>query len=81
LTFAVKGSGEYAAGVKVKIEDAKNHTYLDTTTDGPKLFVQLQPGHYKVTANREGQVLTENVTTPAKHRSAVVFRFSSEKGD
>jgi len=30
LTFAVKGSGEYASGVKVKIEDAKGHTFLDT---------------------------------------------------
>jgi hypothetical protein len=81
LTFAVKGSGEYASGVKVKVEDAKGHAYLDTTTNGPNLFVQLKPGHYKVTADRDGRVITEEVAAPTKHGTAVVFHFPSEKGD
>jgi hypothetical protein len=81
LTFAVKGSGEYASGVKVKIEDAKGHTFLDTTTNGPNLFVQLKPGHYKVTADRDGHVMAEEVAAPTKHGTAVVFHFPSEKGD
>ena len=81
LTFAVKGSGEFASGVKVKIEDSKGHTFLDTTTTGPNLFVQLKPGHYKVTASRDNQVLTEEVAAPTKHGTAVVFHFPTEKGD
>jgi len=81
LTFAVKGSGEFASGVNVKIEDAKGRTFLDTTADGPNLFVQLKPGHYKVTANRDGHVLAEEVAAPTKHGTAVVFHFPAEKGD
>lgn len=81
LTLAVKGSGEYVSGVKVKIEDAKGHTLLDTTTDGPNLFVQLKPGHYKVTADRDGHMIAEGVAVPTKHGTAVVFHFPTEKGD
>ena len=78
LTFAVKGSGEYASAVKVKIEDAKGRVFLDTVTDGPKLFAQLKPGQYRVTADRDGHVLTEEVAAPG---AAVAFHFPVEKGD
>jgi hypothetical protein len=81
LTFAVKGSGEYVSGAKVKIEDAKGHVFLDTTTNGPTLLVQLKPGHYKVSADRDGHVIAEEVATPTKHGTAVVFHFPVEKGD
>ncbi len=81
LTFAVKGSGEYASDVKVKIEDAKGHTILNTAAAGPHLFAKLKPGHYKVTADRDGHVITEDVAAPAKHGISVVFHFPPEKGD
>ena len=81
LTFAVKGSGEYAAGVKVTIEDAKGETLLNATAEGPKLFAQLKPGQYKVSADRDGWVLTEKVTVPAKQGKTVVFHFPIEEGD
>ncbi len=81
LTFAVKGSGEYVADVKVKITDAKGHAVLNTKTNGPNLFAQLKPGHYKVTADRDGHVLSEEFEAPAKHGVSIVFDFPVEKGD
>lgn len=81
LTFAVKGSGEFAAGVKVSIADAKGNALLNTTAEGPNLFVKLKPGHYKVAADRDGHVITETVSVPEKHGTTVVFHFPTEKGD
>ncbi|MGZ4958984.1 MAG: carboxypeptidase regulatory-like domain-containing protein [Methylomonas sp.] len=81
LTFAVKGSGEYVADVKVRIMDAKGHTVLDTQTNGPNLFVKLKPGHYKVTADRDGHVLSEELEAPSRHGVSIVFDFPVEKGD
>ena len=81
LTFAVKGIGEYVVGARVKIEDAANRTVLDTVSNGPMLFAKVSPGHYTVTADRNGDVLSEKVNVGPSRGTSVVFHFPRERGD
>jgi len=81
IVLAVKGSGEYVSDVKVQIMDASGKTILDMTTKGPELFVKLKPGHYKLSADRDGHVIEATMLVPAKHGVSVPLYFPAEKGD
>lgn len=52
LAFAQSGSGAYVTGVRVHITPQGKREALETIEDaGPMLYVRLQPGTYRVTAN------------------------------
>ncbi|HXP74752.1 MAG TPA: carboxypeptidase-like regulatory domain-containing protein [Stellaceae bacterium] len=61
LMFAVEGSGEYLADVRVKLVDARGRTVLDAVSDGPYFFARVPPGRYQVVAENEGNAITRSV--------------------
>lgn len=81
LVFAVKGTGAYVAGSKVKIADVKGRTLLEAVSNGPDFFAKLKPGNYMVTAERNGHVLRDKVAVPAKHGTTCVFAFPPKPGE
>lgn len=60
LTFAIKGTGEYLADIKVNIQDAKGKKILETVSPGPLFYAKLPQGKYKVTAEFHGKSLTKS---------------------
>ena len=57
MTFATRGSGEYRSDVQVEISDTKGNVSVNAREAGPLMFVNLEPGRYRVTATAgEGQV-------------------------
>ena len=73
LLFSIQGSAEYLSGVKVYIADSSGNTFLETTSDGPKLFAKLKPGNYTVTADRDGQVIKKSANVRVKQRTSLSF--------
>ncbi|QDL39424.1 carboxypeptidase-like regulatory domain-containing protein [Rhodoferax sediminis] len=63
LEFAIKNKARsnYAADVNVIVRDAKGHTVLQTTSDGPFLLARLNPGQYTVQASLDGKTLQQKV--------------------
>lgn len=61
LLFAISGSGDYLSGVKVRIQDARGATLLNTRSNGPWFYAQLPPGAYVLTLDHKGQIQTRNV--------------------
>jgi hypothetical protein len=58
-------TGAFLASVPVKITDAGGHVVLDTTTEGPYLLVNLEPGRYTVDAMLDGISRGTEVTIKA----------------
>lgn len=75
LQFARQGSGEYLAGVRVKIADAKGQTVVDTLASGPWFYARLPAGQYTVTATSEGTSLTQRIDIKNGGWRGWVFRF------
>ena len=81
LSFAVRGTGEYASDVKVRIADTHGKTLLEAVSDGPNFFAKLKPGRYEVTADLDGKAQRKELTVGPKHGAAVSLYWSKEKGD
>ncbi|MFD2113231.1 carboxypeptidase-like regulatory domain-containing protein [Thiorhodococcus fuscus] len=64
LLFAIQGSGEYLADVKVRIDDASGPTLLTAVSQGPWFYASLAPGRYRLTVDNAGQIQTREVTVP-----------------
>jgi len=54
-------TGNYTAGVDVKIADMKGSTVLELSNTGPMLLANLPRGNYTVTAVSEGRSQTRKV--------------------
>lgn len=72
LEFAIRDNArsDYAADVDVVVRDAKGHTVLKTTSDGPFLLARLDPGRYTVQASLDGKTLQQKIMVghrPARH--------------
>ncbi len=61
LLFAITGSGDYLSAVRVRIQDPRGRTLLDTTSNGPWFYAQLPPGPYVLTLDNQGQIQTRNI--------------------
>lgn len=61
LLFAVQGSGEFLANVRVRLVDRNGNTLVDTVADGPYFFANLAPGTYEVVVMGQGRVITRSV--------------------
>jgi len=79
ILFAIKGTGEYVSDVKVKIMNAGSETILDTLAAGPKLFIKLPPGRYKLEAERQGIILQETLSVPSKNGSTLSLYWPKQK--
>ncbi|MFO1372590.1 MAG: carboxypeptidase-like regulatory domain-containing protein [Candidatus Competibacteraceae bacterium] len=51
MLFAMQGSGDYLANLRVRILDARGGVVLNVESDGPWFFAQLAPGTYTVEAS------------------------------
>ena len=65
MLFAVQGSGEYLADIKVRIDDAAGPTLLTAVSQGPWFYANLAPGRYVLTVDNAGQVQTRQIMVPA----------------
>lgn len=66
MTFAAtspaSSAAPYVAEVQVQIKDESGQTVLNLPSVGPYLLVDLQPGHYEVSATYQGDTQTHEVT-------------------
>lgn len=76
LTFAAL-SGEFFAGVKVVLRDAKGNTVAEAVSDGPYLYFIVPPGKYQVTADNLGQVQSRSAVVPAKGGTELYLRWKT----
>jgi hypothetical protein len=75
LQFAVKDKQRavFAADVTVAVRDARGHTALTATSDGPFLLARLEPGSYAVDATFGGKTLHEKVVVKRGQPARAVF--------
>lgn len=66
LMFAMHGSGNYLADVRVRILDARGGVILDATSQGPYFLAQLPPGRYTVEAEILGQTQRQTARVDAR---------------
>ncbi|OQW69767.1 MAG: hypothetical protein BVN35_18770 [Proteobacteria bacterium ST_bin11] len=78
LLFAQQGSGKYVSDVAVRIADGKRHNVLDSISQGPIIFAKLKPGHYRVSAEHNGQIIRKNVTVDSKQRTPLSFSWPDQ---
>jgi len=71
LTCSIQPTGQYLSDVKVIITDKSGSPVLDTVTDGPILLVQLAPGQYRISADRDGNIMNRNVDIGSEHPTRV----------
>ncbi|HRX71930.1 MAG: carboxypeptidase regulatory-like domain-containing protein [Candidatus Competibacteraceae bacterium] len=73
LLFAMQGSGDYLADVRVSIMDESGKTVLNAESQGPWFFAQLPPGAYRVEANVLNQTQQQAVRVSSTRQSHLNF--------
>jgi len=81
LLFSVQGSGNYLSGVKIRITDLKGKVFLETVSDGPKLFAKLPSGRYIVTVDLNGEAYHKTVSVGGKKNTSLSFTWSQKMGN
>ncbi|MGZ8192355.1 MAG: carboxypeptidase-like regulatory domain-containing protein [Methylobacter sp.] len=81
LLFAVKRTGKFIADVNVRIADAKDNTVVETVAEGPYLFARLKPGKYRVTAEKDGNVMRQKARVSDRRTTTLSFYWPKEYGD
>jgi len=66
LMFAMHGSGNYLADVRVRILDSRGGAVLDATSRGPYFLAQLPSGRYTVEAEMLGQSQRQTASVGAR---------------
>jgi len=77
LTLAAV-SGEFIAGVRVTLRDAKGATLVEATSDGPYVFFNVPPGRYLVIADNMGQVVSRNAVVHAGRGTELYLRWKTQ---
>lgn len=80
--FALAG-GAYLSDVDVRIRDSAGNVVVDTVTEGPWLYADLEPGEYRVTASKFGETVERRVRVSSAKRTLVSFNdwTQSDSGD
>ena len=78
LQFSVQGKGNYLSDVKVRITDLKGNVFLETVSDGPKLFAKLPSGRYIVTVDLNGETYHKTVSIGGKKITSLSFTWSEK---
>lgn len=65
-------SGAFMSDAHIRILDHKGATVFETVPNGPMLFVELPPGHYKVEADGYGQHYAKPVSV-GRSMSKITF--------
>jgi hypothetical protein len=76
LRLLFVSGGEYLANIGVTIKDAKGHSVLNATSEGPVLLAKVPPGRYAVVATTDdGSTLTNHVQVKSKHLTSYIMRY------
>ena len=78
LLFSVQGTGDYLSDVKIRITDLKGNVFLETVSDGPKLFAKLPPSRYIVTVDLNGETYHKTVSVQGKQNTSLSFAWSQK---
>ncbi|MGB5062557.1 MAG: carboxypeptidase-like regulatory domain-containing protein [Candidatus Competibacter sp.] len=65
LLFAMQGSGDYLADIRVVIVGQRGETVLSAVSNGPWFYAQLPPGAYTVEVSTSDQAQRQPVTIGA----------------
>ena len=71
VELSTGAQGKFQSGASVDIQSAQGQPVLSVTDVGPLLFMQLPPGHYKVTGNAEGETVQQQVVVDGKAPATV----------
>ncbi len=72
LLFAMQGSGDYLAEVRVNVLDSRGRVILSAQAQGPWFFAQLPPGMYTVEVGAIDQIQRQTVRV-GTHQSPLSF--------
>ena len=78
LQFSVQGSGNYLSDVNIRITDLKGNVFLETVSNGPKLFAKLPSGRYIVTVDLNGETYHKTVSVRGKRNTSLSFTWSQK---
>jgi hypothetical protein len=78
LLFSVQSTGDYLSDVKIRITNLKGNVFLETMSDGPKLFAKLPPGRYIVTVELNGEAYHKTVSVGGKQNTSLSFTWSQK---
>lgn len=78
LLFSVQGSGNYLSDVNIRITDLKGNVFLETVSNGPKLFAKLPSGRYIVTVDLNGETYHKTVSVRGKRNTSLSFTWSQK---
>jgi len=74
MTFATRGSGVYRSDVQVEIADSRGRVNVSAQEAGPLMYVNLEPGRYRVTASAvDGQVIRRDMVVQPGHTKELYF--------
>ena len=73
VVTAAEKSGAFLAAVQVVVRDAGGWAVLETSLDGPWLFVRLPPGRYELIATYAGRSQTRSFTVPVTGRREIAL--------
>lgn len=75
LVFAMQGSGEYLADIRVLIADVKDRPLLEAESPGPLFYVRLPTGTYRISADFHGTSLRKSVLVTGRGLQSVYFHW------
>lgn len=79
MTFALQGSGEYLADIKVIIKDKAGRKVLEADSPGPVFYAKLPSGRYLITADYYGIALHKSVVVKDHSPSDLHFHWRSDE--
>ena len=71
-----KPRNAYLADIAVTIKNARGKVVLQTTSEGPFLYVKIPAGRYTVSATHEGNTRTAAVYVASKGHKHMVFEWT-----
>ncbi|CAM3876396.1 hypothetical protein CCOS865_03455 [Pseudomonas reidholzensis] len=66
ITLSTGPEGKFQSGASVAIQSAQGQPVITLEDVGPMIYVQLPPGHYRVTGQAEGQTVQQLVVVDGK---------------
>ena len=79
VLFARKSDRSFLSDIKVKVSDQSGKVVLEQTSNGPWLYVNLNAGKYKLSAEDDGEMVTRKVSVNEKHTTRLVVYFKKSK--
>lgn len=73
LLFAMQGSGNYLADIRVNILDSRGEVALSAESNGPWFFAQLPPGTYTIEVSIPDQLQRQTVRIEGSRQSQLNF--------